>query len=86
MNKAIKYTVIGVSFIVAGLVLNYLAIWIYEQSILLDTSDPPHPWTVMVGSVYLSLIPLGLIFVVYSAFLMFRVHQVEVRTSKDGCG
>ena len=86
MKIAIKFAVIGVSFIVAGLVLNYLAIWNYEQSILLDPSDPPHPWPVMAGSVYLALIPLGLVFLAYSMFLMFRESRLETRENKVGSG
>lgn len=86
MKIAIKFAVIGVSFIVAGLVLNHLAIWNYEQLILLDPSDPPHPWPVMAGSVFLTLIPLGLIFLAYSAFLMFREYRIEIRENKVGSG
>ena len=86
MNNAIKYAVGGVSLIVAGLVLNFLAIWNYEQLILSDPSDPPHPWPVMVGTSFLVLIPLGLIFLAYSVYLTFREYRVEIRISKNGSG
>ena len=78
MNKAIKYAVIGVALIVAGLFLNYLAIWNYELLILSDPSDPPHPWPVMVGTSFLALIPLGIIFLAYSMHLMFRENRLAM--------
>ncbi len=78
MNNAVKYAVIGVSLIVAGLILNFLALWNYELLILSDPSDPPHPWPVMVGTSFLALIPLGLIFLAYSAYLMYRNYRLAI--------
>ena len=83
MNKAIKYAVIGISLIVAGLVLNQLAMWIYEQSILSSyPGEYPPPIAPLAGTLFLALIPIGLIFFVYSVYLMFREYRVEIVIEK----
>ena len=84
LNKATKYAVIGVALIVAGLVLNHLAIWIYEQSLLSYQGEYPPPRAPLAGTLFLALIPLGLIFLAYSVYLMFREYRVEIRISKVG--
>ena len=86
MKNAIKYALIGVSLIVAGLVLNYLVMWIYEQSIQSYPGDYPPPRAIMAGTMFLALIPLGIIFLAYSLYLMFREYRVEIRISKDISG
>ncbi len=79
MHKAIKYTVIGVSLIVAGLTLNHLAMWAYEQSIPSYPGVYPNPGGPLVGgTLYLALIPIGLIFLAYSGYLMFGEYRMGI--------
>ena len=65
--------------VVAGLVLNHLAMWIYEQYILSSyPGEYPPPIAPLGGTLFLALIPIGLIFLAYSVYLMFSEYRVGI--------
>ena len=85
MNRTKKYAVIGIVLIVAGFVLNYLAIWFYYYLTLSQyPSQYPPPVAPLAGTGFLFLIPIGVLFLIYSAYLFFKDYQVTIRRRADG--
>lgn len=75
---------IGIVLIVAGLILNYLAIWQYYLMWSQYPSQYPPPVAPIAGTGFLFLIPIGVLFLIYSAYLFYKDYQVtERRRSKD---
>jgi multisubunit Na+/H+ antiporter MnhB subunit len=85
LNRAKKYALIGIVLIAAGLVLNYLAIWLYYYLTLSQyPSQYPPPIGPLVGTGFLFLIPIGVLFLIYSAYLFFKDYQVTIRRRTNG--
>jgi len=73
MTRSTKIGVAGFILVLAGLILNDLAIRIYYWQILLEYADNPTPPPIppIAGTVFLLLIPMGLILIVYSLYLKY---------------
>jgi len=87
VNRAAKYGFSGILSIIAGLVLNELAIWLYYQIALASYSGTdPSPLANIVGTGFLFLVPVGLILLVCSGYLFFSEYQVSVTKKDSGSG
>ena len=73
MTRSTKIGVAGFILVLAGLILNDLAIRIYYWQILLEYADTPYPPPIapLAGTVFLMLIPLGLILIGYSLYMKY---------------
>jgi uncharacterized membrane protein YidH (DUF202 family) len=83
LNRAKKYAAFGIVLIVAGLILNYLAVWLYYQMWSQYPSQYPPPVAPLAGTGFLLLIPIGILFLVYSAYLFCKDYQVTIRRRTD---
>ncbi len=70
---------LGVALIVTGLLLNELAIWMYWQAALSYQGAYPPPIAPIAGTAFLLMIPVGLVSLGYSAYLVHREYRVEIR-------
>ena len=77
LNKAAIFAIIGVVLIIVGTVLNDLAIRIALENYLSYSGPTPPPQPIIVGTVFLALIPLGLISLGYSLFLVYGDFKVK---------
>lgn len=84
MNQATKYAVTGVVLIALGLFLNELMIWLYWQTALSISGEYPPPLAPIAGTIFILLVPVGLIFLGYSAYLTLRDYRVEIRKVDSG--
>ena len=85
MDRATKYGISGIISIIAGLVLNELAIWLYYQ-IALASLPPiePHSIAPIAGTGFIFLIPVGVILLVCSGYLFFSEYEVSVTKRSGG--
>ncbi len=86
MNRAVKYGVSGVLSIIAGIALNELAIWLYYQMALASYSGThPPPLAIIVGTGFLILVPVGVLLMVYSGYILFSEYEI-VPKKESGSG
>lgn len=84
MNQATKFALVGIVLIALGLFLNELVIWLYWQTALSIPGDYPPPLAPIAGSIFLLLVPAGLISLGCSAYLTFRDYRIEIRKVGSG--
>ena len=78
MHRSVKFAVVGVVLIVAGFVLDAFAKWYYYQSILSQYGNPPPPIAPIAFTAFIFLVPIGIIFLVYSIYLFFKDNRVTI--------
>ncbi|TFG08261.1 hypothetical protein EU538_07435 [Candidatus Thorarchaeota archaeon] len=75
LKRSSKYLIAGVILIILGVVLNQLAIWVYNWSFMPEPGEIPPPVAVIAGTIFLALIPIGLILVLYGLYLRWMESQ-----------
>ncbi|MFO7836579.1 MAG: hypothetical protein R6V83_07990 [Candidatus Thorarchaeota archaeon] len=78
LRKSTKYAIAGVVLVLLGLLLNQLLIWLYYWTVLNDYGDTPPPVATMSGSVFLLLIPVGIVLILYAIYLRLEESKSDV--------
>ncbi|MCK5239528.1 MAG: hypothetical protein KAR33_08280 [Candidatus Thorarchaeota archaeon] len=67
-----------------GLLLNELVIWMYWQTALSYAGEYPPPLAPIAGTVFLLMIPAGLVSLGCSTYFLFREYRLEIRKISSG--
>ncbi len=78
LRRSSKYVTVGVILIVLGFLLNQVVIWLFYQAVMPEPGEIPPPVAVIAGTVFLALIPIGLILVLYGLYLRWIESQQSI--------
>ncbi|TFF95115.1 hypothetical protein EU546_03855 [Candidatus Thorarchaeota archaeon] len=77
LRRSTKYIFAGILLVIAGFVLNLGLVWFATRGITDDWGDTPPPIVPYPYTVFLFLVPLGLILLVYGLFLRWAERRRE---------
>jgi len=72
------YAISGLVMITAGVLLDEIVKWNYYQSILSQYGYPPPPIVPIAFTGFIFMVPVGVIFLLYSVYLFFSEYRISV--------